>query len=55
MDYHALYIKMFGVTADAVETLDDTIAALVALRKKLIAAQREAENAVTASEEDSDL
>jgi len=52
LDYHDLYIKMFGGTADAVETLDTTIDELVALRKKLILAQREAENAVTAADED---
>jgi len=52
LDYHDLYIKMFGATADAVEALDTTIDALVALRKKLILAQRETENAVISVEED---
>ena len=46
MDYHDLYLKMFGATEDTVDMLDTTIYTLTTLRKKLVSTQQEAENAV---------
>ena len=46
MDYHSLYLKMFGVTADAVDVLDSTIKMLSLLRTELILAQQAAEDEI---------
>ena len=52
VDYHDLYIKMFGSAADAVETLDATINALTALREKLILEQQKAERRVIRADDE---
>ena len=52
MDYHELYIKLFGTVADTVDALDDTVKTLLLLRERLITVQREAEDAVIRMGED---
>ena len=54
MDYHGLYLNMFGAAADTVDVLNATIDALVALREKLILEQQEAEEVVICTDDDLD-
>ena len=49
INYESLYYKLFAVIADAVESLEQDEP--IAVRKALIAAMRDAEEAVISAEE----